>query len=63
MIPLSNKPIIEIDQLLRQSNSFHPDYEQPIRPLDIFYEDKTANDSFDVFTYRGSEYQMKKIKR
>lgn len=59
---MSNESIIEIDQLMRQSNSFHPDYEQPVSSLDIFFEGKIANDSFDVITYRGSEYQTKKIK-
>lgn len=52
---------IEIDRLLRQSNSFHPNYEQAVRSLDIFYEDISVGDSFDVFTCRGSEYQTKKI--
>lgn len=39
---------IEIDRLLRQNNSFHPNYEQAVRSLDIFYEDISVGDSFDV---------------
>ena len=58
---MPEKPTFEIDRLLRQKNSFHPNYEQPVRSLDIFYEDKSVGDSFEVFTYRGSEYQTKKI--
>lgn len=59
---MSNEPIIELDQFMRQSNSFHPDYEQPVRSLDIFFEEQIGDDCLDVFTYRGSEYQIKKIK-
>lgn len=58
---LPEKSTIEIDRLLCQNDSFHPNYEQPVRSLDIFYENKNVGDSFEVFTYRGSEYQTKKI--